>query len=218
MPGFIDAAPAGGGYVPLNPAPSAAAQNALPWLAKDHPPFSLAYHPRRWGWFAAQDGGEWLPILKRIVHVPGVDNVDKDGGTATAFVLAQSRGWTVLPHEVVPGDSYVRSVPCRDGVAHVHAWTRIKRVGMEILVSSDEEGYRAWLRRMCEVTGIRPDPDILAMRIAQIERECGEDEAQAALDLKARGRAERARAALDVMTRPTENPAPEKPASKSRNG
>ena len=199
MSGFVTDAP--DGYAQLEDvAPPSATRTVLSLRANDHPYYVLAYHPLRWGWFSNPDGsGEWLPVLRRVALVPGSNNVDKDGSPTMAYALMQAEGWEILPEGVVPGTKYIKGADGMGGKVHLSAWHRVKQIGNQTLVSTDEAGYRGWLRELCKVKSYAPDSDAIMLKRQIVEREWAEDNANAGTDSKAKARAEALRKSLDAM-------------------
>ena len=169
----------------------------LPIPAGEHPDFRLLMHPARWGWFESADHsrGEWLPMLRRMILDPGVGNVDKDGDPSLAIGLAAQDGWAcIYPSEK---DPYIKQYPATGGVAHLMRWERVKLVGNRAMVSSDDEGYRAWLRDVCKRNGWTPDPDVIALKRAELEAEQAKD--ASFTDASSKVRANRAAVSLALM-------------------
>jgi len=195
----------------LTPGPavySQAQQEVLPVHASEHPVFDLLYHPLRWGWIA----GRWLPQLRRLVHSPGSQNVDKDGSMAMAHAIAAQGRWIVIPHDVTPED-YVVSFPARGGRAHYFRWERIKILGGRLTSTCDEKGYADWLSEVVDLKRLSPDPSVIQWKIEALEAEIERDEAGSSTDLKAAGRAKKMRVQLEAMKKALEDePAQEEPA------
>lgn len=192
----------------LTPGPAVyaqAQQEVAPVHASEHPAFDLLYHPLRWGWIA----GQWLPQLRRLVHSPGSQNVDKDGSMAMAHALAGQDRWVVIKHDVTPED-YVVSYPARGGRAHFFRWEKVKILGGRLTSSCDEKGYAEWLSQVVDKLGLSPDPDVIQWRLDALESEIERDEAGAPTDLKAAARAKKMRAQLEAMKKALEeDPEPE---------
>lgn len=151
--------------------PSGTAAKVVPIKAHLHPDFRLLFHPLRWDWFQSADGfsGEWLPLLRSLPLSPGVDNVDKDGDPSLAIGIAAQGGWVAIYPSAQ--DPYIVQHEAEGGTAHLTRWERLKVLGGQVFRSTDEKGYRAWLRDVCGRHGWRPDPDVIAMKRAQIEAE-----------------------------------------------
>lgn len=190
-----------GGYAQLEDvAPPSATKQVLSLRAIDHPYYVLAYHPLRWGLFVQPDGaGEWLPVLRRVPLVPGSNNIDKDGSPHAAFAIMAQEGWEILPVDVVPGTSYIKGADGIGGKIHLSAWHKVKQIGSQVLLTTDEGGYRDWLRTLCKVRGYAPDSDALLLKRQTLEREWAEDHAASATDPKAKARAEALKRSLDAM-------------------
>ncbi len=192
-------APDNGGYAQAGEYnPGGASKKVIPILAIDHPDFRLLYHPLRWGFFQATDGasGEWLPLLHRLPLTPGCGNVDKDGDPSTAYGIAQVEGWSVILPSAE--DSYIAPYDAKGGTAYLSRWQRVKVLGTVAFVSSDETGYRAWLRDLCRRRGWKPDADVIAMKRMQLESEVAMDGGDST-DPKGSARAKRGQKTLDAM-------------------
>lgn len=199
-----------GGYAQLDDvAPPSSTRPVLSLRATEHPYYVLAYHPLRWGWFVNADGsGEWLPVLRRVPLTPGSNNIDKDGNPAGAYAIMAQEGWEVLPVGVVPGTAYIKGAPGIGGTVHLSAWHKVKQIGGQVLLTTDEAGYRTWLRDLCKIRGYAPDADALLLKRQMIEREWAEDNAASATDPKAKARAEMLKKSLDAMDKKAKAKAP----------
>lgn len=204
--GFKNTQSSGSSVLTPGPAVYAQAQQEVaPVHASEHPVFDLLYHPLRWGWIA----GQWLPQLRRLVHSPGSQNVDKDGSMVLAHASAQQDRWVVIKHDVTPED-YVVSYPAWGGRAHFFRWEKVKILGGRVSTSCDEKGYAQWLSEVVDLMRLSPDPDVIQWRLDAIESEIERDEAGAPTDLKAAHRAKKMRSQLEAMKRALEeDPEPE---------
>lgn len=123
-------------------------------------------HPSRW--YCVQ--GEWLPLLGRLSSRPGQANVKPDGDTSLAESLLRKEGWTILPWDVIEG-GYVQVFDGVRGPVHLSRWETPRQVGAQLVILSDEEGYRSFLRHLlAEGIVAPPDPvvlDVLMERQAQ---------------------------------------------------
>lgn len=179
---------------PLPAAPPQAAQEVLPVHASQKPYFDLLFHPMRWNWI----GGRWLPTLRRLPLTPGLQNIDKDNGVVLALAIEGQAGWVRVPHDLPEGD-YLCRYPAWNGFAHFFRWEKHKILGGQLKTSSDEAGYVEWLSAVVARMGWRPDPDVVQWKIEAVEADVKRDEAAGLTDLRARLRAEEARALLDTM-------------------
>lgn len=125
------------------------------------PDFTLTHHPARW----QEMDGELLPLLGRMSHARGVNNVDHFGDTTRAEVNLSKKGWTLIPPEACPAavspdgiPGYVRVFDGRVGPIHVTAWERPRALGSRVVWDRDEQGYRQWLRHLMTEGFIAP-PD-----------------------------------------------------------
>ncbi len=113
--------------------------------------FLYKWHPDRWGVF----GDEWLPILGKLTAEPGIASVNKDGGLSLAKAELERKGWKIIPEEAASlfdpdRDTYVRAYAGRQGTVHLSLWEIPKQVGNRVVIKSDVEGYRAWLRALVD--------------------------------------------------------------------
>jgi hypothetical protein len=136
------------------------------------PDFTFKHHPARW----QEIDGELLPVLSRMSHARGVNNVDHYGDTTRAEVEAQKGGWTLIPPTACPAEAspdgiagYVRVFDGRAGPIHVSAWESPRSVGSRVTWVTDADGYRAWLRHLMTEGYIgAPDPSIVDMLREQL--------------------------------------------------
>jgi len=123
-------------------------------------------HPSRW--YCVD--GEWLPQLGKLSSRPGQSNVKVDGDTSHAETLARKEGWQILPWDVIEG-GYVQVFDGIRGPVHLSRWETPRQVGAQLVLLSDEEGYRSFLRHLlAEGIVASPDPvvlDVLMERQAQ---------------------------------------------------
>lgn len=177
--------------------PAGAAKKGIPLLAVEHPDFRLLFHPLRWGYFLSADGSqvEWLPNLRRLALSPGTDNVDKDGDPSYAIGIAAQEGWQTI--EPSAADPYIVQHDGKGGTVHLCRWQRVKVLGNTAFLSSDEAGYRAWLREVCRRRGWKPDADVIALKRAQLEAEVNRD--SGFNDAASKARAAAGQKALDLI-------------------
>ena len=143
--------------------------------------FLFKWHPDRWGVF----GDEWLPILGKLTAEPGVAAVNKDGGLSLAKAELERKGWKVIPEEAArladpDRDSYVRAYAGRGGTVHLSIFEIPKQVGNRVIVKSDTEGYRAWLRALITEGYVTAPDDTVPEAIVdgqrqRVERALGEN-------------------------------------------
>jgi hypothetical protein len=165
--------------------------------------FTYKHHPARW----QEVDGELLPVLSRMSHARGVNNVDHYGDTTRAEVDAQKGGWTLIPQSACPAEitpdgiaGYVRVFDGRAGPIHVSAWTHPRSVGSKVTWVVDEEGYRAFLRHlMAEGYIDAPDPAIVDMLREQLMSSRQRSAGRADLNTYAARDVERIDAALDRL-------------------
>jgi hypothetical protein len=144
------AAPAG--RAPVLPAAQQARINHEPI-----PAWWYRAHPSRW---MCVDG-EWLPQLAKFSSKPGQSNVKNDGDTSLAETLARKEGWTIIPWDCIEG-GYLRVFDGTQGAVHLSRWETPRQVGTQLVILSDDEGYRAFLRHLMEAGYVAPpDPVVL---------------------------------------------------------
>lgn len=202
MAGFIDESDSGS-VVPAGevykPAGATAAVLNIPAIA--HPDYRLMYNALRWGWF----GGEWLPVLRKFVLDPGIDNVGKDGDPTDAFALEAKAGWEVIPVDVSPvtvngqTHGYIVPYPAVGGKAYLSPWHKIKVLGGQVFLSSNEAGYRDWLRKVMAIKGWKPDPDAIYIQRQKLETELNEELSKPSTNETAKLRAKALRDILDAI-------------------
>ena len=154
------------------------------------PDFTLTHHPARW----YEKDGELLPLLGRMSHQRGVNNVDHYGDTTRAEVNLQKGGWTLLDPSTCPAsmtpdgiEGYVRAFDGRRGPIHVTAWEYPRPHGVRVVWARDEEGYREWLRHLMREGHIAPpDPVVVDSLREQLESRRARKAAQADLNPYAR--------------------------------
>lgn len=143
-------------------------------------------HPARWQCI----DGEWLPVLAQMRATPGVNGVDKDGDTAGAETRLRREHWTVIPWDVVEG-GYVVQYDGARGPVYLSRWESPRMVAGQAVVTTDDAGYREFLRGLVANGVIRPpDPHTIdaiterqRIRVAENEKRAGHDpEARRRLD------------------------------------
>lgn len=174
------------------------------------PAFWFIAHPNRWQFL----DGQWLPVLSRLSQRPGAKNVTKDGDTAHAETLLRKGGWTVIPWDAVDG-GYVTVYDGNRGPVHVSKWEQPRQVGAQVVMTTDQEGYRAFLRGLITDGYIAPpDPLVLEAMIEQQSQRV-ENNANRLHEPTVRARYERDLAKLEAMRAAA---APEAPATGRRGG
>jgi hypothetical protein len=111
------------------------------------------WHPARWQCI----DGEWLPVLAVMRATPGVNSVDKDGDTSGAETKLRREHWTVIPWDVVEG-GYVTEYEGVRGPVRLSRWETPRMVAGSVVLTSDEAGYREFLRGLV-VSGVVRPPD-----------------------------------------------------------
>lgn len=166
------------------------------------------HHPAHWHCV----DGEWIPDLGQMVAIPGLNRVDKNGDTALAEVHLGKKGMTIIPWEVEPG-GYCVQYAGANGPVFLSKWEKPKLVAGQTRMSTDAEGYRAFLKRLVAEGVIKvPDPDFIDVLIERQQRLVSEKRAQApvnpgaALTLPvAEKRLEEMRAARERMYTPSKS-------------
>ena len=183
------------------------------------PDFTLTHHPAR----GYERDGELLPLLGRMSHQRGVNNVDHNGDTTRAEVNLQRQGWTLLDPSTCPAsmtpdgiEGYVRAFDGRRGPIHVTAWERPRALGARVVWDRDPAGYTEWLRHLMREGHIAPpDPVVVDSLREQLESKRARKALQADVNIYARQAVEKIDedlARLDAAWRKVEG-APE-PAKK----
>ena len=143
-------------------------------------PFALKAHPTRWSMYDDPDTGKpiLLPVLGRLSHSPGMNNVDHRGNPAMAYGKATTDGWLPIPSgwctssdtpDGQPG--YLRSWRTSNGRRYYDTvWARPYSVGNSIFFGCDA-GYIRWVKRLV-VEGKIPacPPEVKDKLIAQAEK------------------------------------------------
>ena len=121
------------------------------------PNFLYCHHPERWQIM----NGEVLPVLHKLNRDPGVSNVSpKNGGDMSpAIGLKIKNGWTIIPHDVIPG-GYVRKFDGASGPIHLTIWETPRQMGNRAYDPKvDSEGYQSFLRDLVTRGVISPPPE-----------------------------------------------------------
>lgn len=133
------------------------------------------HHPAHWQCV----DGEWLPDLGQMVAIPGLNRVDKNGDTALAEVHLGKKGVTIIPWEAEPGGYCVQYAGV-NGPVFLSKWERPKLVANQVRMTSDVDGYRAFLRRLVAEGIVKiPDPDFIDVIVARQQRVVSEFQASA---------------------------------------
>lgn len=181
-------------FSPIPAEPPSTQQTVLPVYASEAPYFHLLYHPLRWMWFK----NKWLPALRRLPFKNGSQHIENDDDSHSLTIEGKA-GWRLVPHDCVPGEDYVVAYPARGGKAHFSRWERLKLLGEALTTSADENGYAAYLEKVCERMGLTPDLDVIEAKIAALEHENLQDETAASHDVRAAARARASRKTIDAM-------------------
>lgn len=168
----------------------------------DYPDFRLMYHPRRWQFFETERGNVWLPNLAALHLVPGLNCVDKDGGTSLAFAEREDMGWTVLRDAV----SYVgqhNAQPLPSGKIpkiYLPLWMRPQVMAGTVRVVYDRAEHVKFLIGLV-VSGKIPNVEagVVELLRSRIQDEHDRDSGESTADGKAAGRAKKAAAILAAM-------------------
>ena len=144
------------------------------------------WHPARWQCIE----GEWLPVLSQLRATPGVNGVDKDGDTSGAETKLRREHWQVIPWDIIEG-GYVVEYDGVRGPVRLSRWETPRMVAGQVVITSDESGYREFLRGLVSSGVVRPpDPHTVdalrerqRMRVAENSKRAGSDpEAQRRLE------------------------------------
>lgn len=131
-------------------------------------PFALKAHPVRWNVFSDPDSGEplLLPVLGRISHSPGTNNVNHRGETGMAYGGAIRNGWTPIPQSWCTADDTPDKQPgylrrwrtASGGYYYDLVWAKPYAVGDQVLFQADK-GYVRWVKKLVASGLIPPCPD-----------------------------------------------------------
>ena len=139
------------------------------------PNFLYCHHPERW---QIMDG-EVLPVLHKLEQSPGVANVSpRNGGDMSGAIgVKVKNGWTIIPHDVIPG-GYVRKFEGAFGPIHLTKWETPRQHGLRAYDPKvDITGYREFLRDLMNRGVLQPPMEHILETL--VER------AQAAVDRSA---------------------------------
>lgn len=133
------------------------------------------HHPAHWQCV----DGEWLPDLGQMMAIPGLNRVDKNGDTALAEVHLAKKGMTIIPWDAEPG-GYCVQYAGSNGPVFLSKWEKPKLVAGQVRMSTDQEGYRAFIRRLVADGFIKiPDADFIDVIIERQERIVSEHQTRA---------------------------------------
>ena len=124
-------------------------------------PFLLGYHPHRWCVLE----GRVIPLLGQLKIEAGFDGCEmgkKGPRWRKAAAAWAERGWTIIPTGAClpKGESYLRSVQVRGGLAHVTRWTSC--FGGSDALQVDAKGYADWIDKLFKA-GELPTPLLHAL-------------------------------------------------------
>jgi hypothetical protein len=133
--------------------------------------FHLMHNPESWELAQREDGEwEWLPRLKCLYLVPGINGVRQVKGgidDSPARLAYQDRGWTVIDRAL----GYVTKYPCARGQSAYLTWDRPHVMGRKIIIRHDAPGYAAFRRGLIENGTIQaPEPEALEAILHQLDK------------------------------------------------
>ncbi|NBV20155.1 hypothetical protein [Janthinobacterium sp.] len=203
-------------YAPKGYTAATSAAAGLPLNPSDYPDFRLMYHPKRWTFYANEEGtGEWLPNLAPLYFTPGVACVDKDGDVSLAMAEKMRRGWII----VEPAAEYIAAYDGRQlpngkvPTIYLPVWMVPTPLANEVRVKYDRDTHLDYLRGLVESGRLPPlDPDVIELIRGRVQDEYERDAGDGSGDGKAARRAEAAAATLAAMDATT----PAKPAKAAR--
>lgn len=207
-------------YAPKSYSAATAAASGLPLNPADYPDFRLMYHPKRWTFYADENGaGEWLPNLAPLYFTPGVACVDKDGDVSLAMAEKMRRGWLI----VEPAADYIAAYDARPlpsgkvPTIYLPVWMVPTPLANEVRVKYDRDTHLDYLRRLVQSGRLPPlDPDVVELIRGRVQDEYERDAGDGSGDGKAARRAEQAAAtlaAMDAVNAPAAKPARRKAAT-----
>ena len=172
----------------------------LPMRAE--PDFTLGHYPTEWEMVETENGLEWLPRLKKLALVPGVNGVRQTRNGVDdriARTTYTDQGWTLIPRDL----GYVTAYPTTSGTTYLLTWDRPKRLGNRCIVKHDDAGFNAFRRSLIEGGVIeRPDPDALEAIAERLRRTIARNEKNAHIA----GVAEKIEADRDLLAAMREEP------------
>lgn len=202
-----------------------------PW-----PPFIYAHHPQAW----EVVDGEWLPVLKPIFAVPGVNGCkvlrtkQPDGSIRTQVIAStmkadmEQKGWRFLDErapvlvsrdgELVEEAGYLDEIEGDRGTFYCSVWWTPEvqgygRRAQAVKGDFDQAGYDATRRRLVEQGAIPPvDPRIVGRKLDR-QQDRAARSAKLAHDGSAPGlkaRADREAARLEEVEAASESKVPKK--------
>ena len=176
----------------------------LPMRAE--PDFTLGHYPTEWEMVETENGLEWLPRLKKLALVPGVNGVRQTRNGVDdriARTTYTDQGWTLIPRDL----GYVTAYPTTSGTTYLLTWDRPKRLGNRCIVKHDDQGFNAFRRSLIEGGVIeRPDPDALEAIAERLRRTIARNEKNAHIA----GVAEKIEADRELLAAMREEPKPKK--------
>ena len=176
----------------------------LPMRAE--PDFTLGHYPTEWEMVETENGLEWLPRLKKLALVPGVNGVRQTRNGVDdriARTTYTDQGWPLIPRDL----GYVTAYPTTTGTTYLLTWDRPKRLGNRCIVKHDDQGFNAFRRSLIEGGVIeRPDPDALEASAERLRRTIARNEKNAHIA----GVAEKIEADRELLAAMREEPKPKK--------
>tara|TARA_R100000664_G_C2739013_1_gene127839 strand:- start:492 stop:1046 length:555 start_codon:yes stop_codon:yes gene_type:complete len=170
------------------------------------PDFTLGHYPTEWEMVETENGLEWLPRLKKLALVPGVNGVRQTRNGVDdriARTTYTDQGWTLIPRDL----GYVTAYPTTSGTTYLLTWDRPKRLGNRCIVKHDDAGFNAFRRSLIEDGVIeRPDPDALEAIAERLRRTIARNEKNAHIA----GVAEKIEADRELLAAMREEPKPKK--------
>jgi len=180
----------------------------LPMRAE--PDFTLGHYPTEWEMVETENGLEWLPRLKKLALVPGVNGVRQTRNGVDdriARTTYTDQGWTLIPRDL----GYVTAYPTTSGTTYLLTWDRPKRLGNRCIVKHDDQGFNDFRRSLIEGGVIeRPDPDALEAIAERLRRTIARNEKNAHIA----GVAEKIEADRELLAAMREEPKPKKRAGR----
>ena len=130
-----------------------------PHVIRPEPYFHLMFAPGQWEAVEMTGRGwTWLPKLKKLPLLPGVNGVRfgrPHADASLAIASAQQRGLTVIPDDYRGG--FVMRHMTANGWTHLHNAERLVRVGLTSEVRGDRDAWNEF-RYGLVVDGIIPPP------------------------------------------------------------
>ena len=153
----------GGGFQATQPASLTSGGTQPKLRMAPSPNFLFIHHPNRWQII----NGELLPVLAELRQSVGQNFVGPraNGEMSPAIAKFIEDGWTVIPHDVIPG-GYVRKYDGANGAVHLTKWQTPRQHGLRALEpKTDTSGYVAFLKDLVDRQVINRPPEYVVEQL-----------------------------------------------------